>query len=742
MRHLPFLLGATFLFATMTCTSLSDAQTAADFGYESRKVTGKRKLLTILVDFADVKIPSSFTKDYYRQLLFGIEVGYSRNQPKVAGEGGYFHYASNFMFQFENAGIVGPFTNIDNPATTGDESLHSCLVVNNAKTCSTGPDTGSFTHFGNALVAAASQVNFAQFDTNGDGIVKSDELTVLILEATPAGSAGGATRDTDPRTIILPTGLKLELRAAAIKHNGDTEVMIHELTHAIGIAGAEPYGASAMVNRNYAMMSSVAGADNGRHTVLYDPFHRMALGWVQPTLIDATQSTTVNIVAANDAQGRVDRAFVLHNPARGTREFFMLEYRMKKDARDFATPSDWVELHNLWSAVETNNMATTSPDLNGVPGSPSFHEQRHFRYVRSEGWVLNPAQTRPADMVTLYAWRNESRKDDFVTSDPNWSGGPGAVRSGYTFVAKLGYVYANDRPGAVPLYSWWNATTQDNFITSNPYWAGNAGDVRDGYSFIRREGYIPWSPDINYDDDPFNRGDTTLPDEGLAIWHLRIDPSTNWLQVFAEQPVSPDKRALTRWWSDSRGDNFDTTTWPATKTVPPLDYVHGAEIGRIFTTAASGRVPLYSWFSDSRGDNLSTTNPLWAGTTVGQMKDGYRYVGIEGYLYSPTATVSDQDVVPMYSYWNAARGDNMLSSETSVSGYSSVRLEGFVHKPRSDAGLYIVPPSLIEGRPAHNGLWTQADGVATVRFFDGTTAFTARVLSSSTSHRTLQVQIN
>ncbi len=103
---------------------------------------------------------------------------------------------------------------------------------------------------------------------------------------------------------------------------------------------------------------------------------------------------------------------------------------------------------------------------------------------------------------------------------------------------------------------------------------------------------------------------------------------------------------------------------------------------------AQTRVNLYTWFSATHGDHMTTSDPRWAGT-LGEVRrvgggSGYVLVRQEGQVFSPYEP-KPPNTVPLYSFWNAARADNFLTSDprwtpfASTNGYTRLRLEGYVY---------------------------------------------------------------
>ncbi|MCA8886862.1 MAG: trypsin-like serine protease, partial [Hyphomonadaceae bacterium] len=143
----------------------------------------------------------------------------------------------------------------------------------------------------------------------------------------------------------------------------------------------------------------------------------------------------------------------------------------------------------------------------------------------------------------LYNWFSDSRGDNFLTSDPRWASDPRTIvfdgrgyldprrfQDGYQMYRLEGYVFdphGARPPGTVPLWTWYSEARGDNFTTSDPHWAGElrwngeylAPMTREGYRLVRMEGYI-------------------------------FDPHL---------PQPRQTRPLYSWFSDSRGDNFQTT---------------------------------------------------------------------------------------------------------------------------------------------------------------------------------------
>jgi len=97
-------------------------------------------------------------------------------------------------------------------------------------------------------------------------------------------------------------------------------------------------------------------------------------------------------------------------------------------------------------------------------------------------------------------------------------------------------------------------------------------------------------------------------------------------------------------------------------------------------------LPLYQWYSPSRGDNFLTTDPKWAGKKGAKKSPDYRFVRIEGYIFSPL-NKQPANTMPIYSWYSPTRGDNFITSDLRykpnkklINGYKFVRKEGYIAK--------------------------------------------------------------
>lgn len=106
----------------------------------------------------------------------------------------------------------------------------------------------------------------------------------------------------------------------------------------------------------------------------------------------------------------------------------------------------------------------------------------NYLIVGMQGHVYNPANPQPPNTNKLHLWFSETRGDNFLTSDPNWTGTVGTTQFGYVLVSIEGYLA---QIGSMPLKSYQNVTEGDNAALATWRWS-----VPAGYTHYRTEGHL------------------------------------------------------------------------------------------------------------------------------------------------------------------------------------------------------------------------------------------------------------
>lgn len=292
-----------------------------DFGYPATPVTGTRPLLTILMEFSDVTFDAGHNPDFYRRVLFATEDGELLGS--VAGLGSVFDEMSDGQFFYSNEGVLGPFRHPDDPTTAPDESTYACAGGTGPSCASAGTEVRR-----NAIRAAdAAGFPFDTYDTNSDGTISTEELTILEVFAEGAARRGGQTRAL---CVEVSGGKQVCTDSIGVGEAVGVATIAHELSHTLGI-DQDAYGWNARLNFAFSLMGgTIVTPEDDRRMFHLDPFHKLRLGWLAPEVLTADRIGCFDLSASDHPppSSGVPRSYILYDPARGTNEFYMLEHRL------------------------------------------------------------------------------------------------------------------------------------------------------------------------------------------------------------------------------------------------------------------------------------------------------------------------------------------------------------------------------------------------------------------------------
>ena len=272
------------------------------FGLDVMQTFGSRPLLVIHRNYFVAASPDGYggnTKEFYDRFVFG---------PGDQTIPGYFAANSYGEFTFDRAGVVSMWEWSTSGAT----------------------DAGVITG------AARAGFNFDRYDRDRNGTVDDDELAVLVISKD--GGFCGQTRWV-PCTTPAGSSVQVCVRASFVGEFVNFATIAHELSHPLGTLDLygprtlRPDGSLATWNASASLMAGTCGgARNNAMSVHLDPWHKMALGWIEPRVISLQEPASLETLFLPQAHGRIyssdrKRPILLFDPLRGTDEFFMLEMR-------------------------------------------------------------------------------------------------------------------------------------------------------------------------------------------------------------------------------------------------------------------------------------------------------------------------------------------------------------------------------------------------------------------------------
>jgi M6 family metalloprotease-like protein len=322
--------------------------------------------LIILINYTDRSfndyVPSNYNPvDFYEAMINshdyqGFTLPYGTKIDAMGSVRDYYY--DNSFHQFDpHFDILGP---VDVPFACTDAHQFNCDSI-----------------FFAALEALDSEVDFSQYDTDEDGTADM----VFFLVAGHGSDVSANNRDylwphmKDFTDSPVLDGVNFRLYACSTNMTGEEDeyrinynnvagigTICHEFSHCLGLpdfydTDAEGSGGT---NRNYPMTWSVMASgfrsNNGRNPAGYSLFERYALGFAQPTLIEAEDTIVL------PALEKANMGYRMNTANEG--EYFIIENRQRvKWDKNLAGPGMliWrVDSSNV--EVWENNLVNSSPD--------------------------------------------------------------------------------------------------------------------------------------------------------------------------------------------------------------------------------------------------------------------------------------------------------------------------------------------------------------------------------------------
>jgi immune inhibitor A len=236
--------------------------------------TGSAKVLVVLVDFNDTSNSSTHTPTYYGDLLFNASAS-SMNEYYQEASFGLFCITGNvttvWYSMSHSLAYYGTYE-FDSPPVAG---------FGNSQTLTT-----------DAVTAADADIDFSEFDQDGDGYV--DHL--VIVHAGGDEAATGVSTDIWSHAWALNSNkFKLDgvyINAYTMLSEDDpVGVYIHEFGHNIGLPDLydTDYSSDGGVGK-WDVMASGSWNNYGDTPAMFSAWCRQELGWLSPSLVSADSS--------------------------------------------------------------------------------------------------------------------------------------------------------------------------------------------------------------------------------------------------------------------------------------------------------------------------------------------------------------------------------------------------------------------------------------------------------------------
>ncbi len=291
----------------------------------------------------------------------------------------YFKVNSGNNFEISNAGIFG-WLQADKPysfywaAEDLTDADHD------------GFTSGHVRKWWEAVTKADASFNFASYDTNGDGVLDPKELGIVIVipQNNPFGTVRVPAAQQYPTwQPLVVDGVRIPVIAEVYAGSPpNLGVFAHEISHLLlnlpdlYFSFFNPYAAG-----HYSLMD-VTYID-----AHLDPFHKIHLGWLQPTIVK--QNGKQLIYPAESGGG----AYILMDPKRGEKEYYIVENRQRSLKYDTQIADSGLA---VWHIME-------DPAVYGALPAPTGVSATDWATISADDWgrrairMIRPVYGPPFD---------------------------------------------------------------------------------------------------------------------------------------------------------------------------------------------------------------------------------------------------------------------------------------------------------------------------------------------------------
>jgi M6 family metalloprotease-like protein len=354
-----------------TRSTSASASTPEQFGYGTRTFArtpdGKIRMnvLLLLTNYSDTSFDADQDPDFYIDKYFGaqrrLESYFRKNAPDVDLE---INLAA--VARYQDPRTLPCAHRWEAAEADDDDALRFDRLG-----CDRDTDGQSFEI---ATVEALEDLpadvvaDLGRYDRNRNGRLEDTELYVIHITASPPAQDGypygdnGGLRRTLPRCARL-AGIDKEVCGAFLPIGDETNfiTVAHEVAHLFG--GVDVYGDQSN-SYQYTLMSSTI--TNDEMFFHLDPWHKMVMGFATPLIVpmpsEPTGRRTLRLTYPDNAAAYEPVLF--YDPARGRREFFMVEYRAGGiSSDDRSVPSSGLVIWYVNTGDSDGGVPAALPDV-------------------------------------------------------------------------------------------------------------------------------------------------------------------------------------------------------------------------------------------------------------------------------------------------------------------------------------------------------------------------------------------
>ncbi|MCR5131817.1 MAG: M6 family metalloprotease domain-containing protein [Prevotella sp.] len=361
--------------------------------------TGKKKGIIILVNFSDVSFQSSNNNALYQRVANEENFSYGNFKGSMYD---FFYAQSEGQFEL-TFDVVGPVTVSNKQSYYGSND-------------SSGNDKYPATMVIEALKLADSQVNYADYDWDGDGEVDQ----VYVVYAGKGEADGGASSTIWPHEWNLSAanyygdgagaqtldGVKIDTYACGGELNGQTGsiagigTMCHEFSHCLGYPDFYDTDYSGGQGMGYwDLMDSGSYNDDGYQPAGYTSYERWVAGWKTPIELTTTKAVS-NMKALQDG----GESYIIYNQG-NTNEYFLLENRQLTGWDESVPGAGLLILHvDYSSSAWSSNTPNDTPSHQRMTWIAADNKYEYTTYSGTKYYDFDGMATDPFPYGTANAF--------------------------------------------------------------------------------------------------------------------------------------------------------------------------------------------------------------------------------------------------------------------------------------------------------------------------------------------------
>lgn len=275
-------------------------------------VSGNRPLLVLLVESTDTPPLASHDAAYFENLFFGPT-------PSVAD---YYSEVSYGAFTYMEAAVLDPGNDNAAPEWFKDPTYSTADIA--------GDVSKQYAMVKWAIQQADADINFASYDSDNDGTVTNEELTIYIVVTGQGGDSGGTAAWAYHRHAgsVTCDGKTIEGEYSITSEMNPVGTFAHELGHDLGLP--DLYDTTPSNNPDsegighYGLMGSGSWCGPTHMTA----WEKMQLGWIVPTVVPANGFYDIQ-----DSETHAD-AYILRSASHSADEYFLVENRWRGTSYD------------------------------------------------------------------------------------------------------------------------------------------------------------------------------------------------------------------------------------------------------------------------------------------------------------------------------------------------------------------------------------------------------------------------